>query len=179
MTHFINLWSVKGGQGVTTTAVLLAKQYATTGKTVLLVDREGGDIAPLVGITAPEVGTTAPVATGVDLLTADGDIESIGSAHDVVICDLGHSIPGYENILVTLPDYVSLRRAVANADIRHEAQSVIIVRPDGRVLSDEDVKNVLGLRIHSTINMSVDVARCSDAGLLVTTSRNLPVPSLI
>lgn len=177
MTQFINLYSVKGGQGTSTTVALLAKHYATAGnKTVLIVDREDGDLPALLGVATPDVGTTVPVTSGVDLLLTDNDIQSLNPRHDVVICDLGRSHPRCENILVTLPDYVSLRRAVANADIRHDAKSVIIVRPAGRVLSDNDIQAVLGLPIHKTIEMSEDVARASDAGLLMKTTRNLLQP---
>ena len=167
MARYINLYSVKGGQGVTTTAVLLARRFAKDGLTVLLVDRKGGDLTPLLGLT--ENGTALrSVSDSVGLLISEShEIPSYG--YDVVISDLGEFGEGSENYIVTTPDYLSLRRlSHINTTTLSKNSGIIIVRPANRVLTDRDVTAVLGLPHIATINMSETVARMSDAGLLLT-----------
>lgn len=167
MARYINLYSVKGGQGVSTTAVLLARRFAKDGLTVLLVDRKDGDLYALLG-TAEGRTDVRSVSDMVGLLISEShEIPSYG--YDVVISDLGEFVGGFENYIVTTPDYLSLRRLVT---IRREGlgkhAGIIIVRPANRVLTDRDVTAVLGLPHIATINMSDTVARMSDAGLLLT-----------
>lgn len=165
MTH-INLYSVKGGQGVSTTAILLAKQYANNGQSVLLVDREGGDLPALLGLSESDE-PLQEVTSLVSLLITNRE-DSIPLDHsDVVISDIGGLAFNCQNFLVTHPDYVSLRRAI-KSDTKDFANGVIVVRPPNRVLSDLDVSQVLGLTHTATINMDETVARASDAGLLLT-----------
>lgn len=167
MARYINLYSVKGGQGVSTTAVLLARQIAKGGLTVLLVDRKDGDLSALLAIT--ENGTTLrSVSDKVGLLVSKShEIPSYG--YDVVISDMGEFVEGFENYIVTTPDYLSLRRlSRINSTTLSKNNGVIIVRPANRVLTDRDVTAVLGLPHIATINMSDTVARMSDAGLLLT-----------
>lgn len=178
MTHtYLNLFSVKGGQGVSTTAVLLAKQYAQDGQTVLLVDRPDGDLPALLGVGESDE-TLREVNDSVSLLITDREDTIPLDQHDVVIRDGGGIAFGAQNLLVTLPDYVSLRHAIKDQTVQF-AHGVIIVRPEGRVLSDRDVTQVIGTNHVATINMTSDIARASDAGLLligrVTASINLPL----
>lgn len=170
-TRRINLFSVKGGQGVTTTTVLVARYFASQGNTVLLVDRKDGDLSAMLGL-GENGPTMRPISDNMALLISANDtIDS--HEYDVVISDMGKVVDGSENYLVTMPDYVSLRRAVANDDLSKFCDGVIVVRPANRVLSDRDVTSVLGLPLISTINMSDAVARASDAGLLAS-SRTIP-----
>lgn len=176
MTH-INLYSVKGGQGVSTTAVLLAKQYANNGQSVLLVDREGGDLPALLGIPDSDE-TLQEVSSLVSLLITNRE-DSIPLDHsDVVISDLGGLAFNCQNFLVTHPDYVSLRHAI-KSDTKDFANGVIVVRPPNRVLTDRDVSQVLGLTHTATIRMTEAVARASDAGLLLigrAVTVDIPLP---
>lgn len=177
MTHtHINLFSVKGGQGVSTTAVLLAKQYAQQRNTVLLVDRPGGDLPALLGIGEPDEGV-CEVNSRVSLLVADREDTIPLDQHDVIISDRGGLAYGCLNLLVTHPDYVSMRHARDSEAVRF-AHGVIIVRPDDRVLTDRDVVQVVGLDHIATINMTKDIASASDAGLLLTgkTTANITLP---
>ena len=165
MARHINLYSVKGGQGVSTTAVLLARKFATEGYTVLLVDRKDGDLSALLGLgdNGENLRSVAPM---VGLLINDThEIPSLG--YDVVISDLGGFVEGFENYLVTHPDYVSLKRAIGRDDEVKASHGVIIVRPASRVLSDRDVTSVLTIPHVATINMDEAIARASDAGLLL------------
>lgn len=167
MARHINLYSVKGGQGVSTTAILLARKFAADGFTVLLVDRTDGDIASIVGLSGSSEEPHS-ISNMISLIAADDDkIDSLG--HDVIISDLDHYIDGVENYIVTLPDYVSLRRASTQEELLQKTTGTIIVRPADRVLTDRDVNMVLGIPHVTTINMSASIARASDAGVLIST----------
>lgn len=166
MARNINLYSVKGGQGVSTTAVLLARKFSAEGYTVLLVDRKGGDLSALLGLADNDENLRS-VAPMVGLLINDThEIPSYG--YDVVISDLGEFVEGSENYLITLPDYVSLKRAIGREDEVKASHGVIIVRPAGRVLTDRDVTSVLAIPHVATIQHDEAIARASDAGLLLS-----------
>ena len=166
MARHINLFSLKGGQGVTTTAVLLARKFSSEGYTVLLADRNDGDLPAMLGYGDKGSGVTS-VSPMISLVVG-ADLEDHAYGHDVIISDLGTFVEGAENYLVIHPDYVSLRRAMKHDGVRTQCKGVIIVRPADRVLTDRDVTSVLDLPHIATINMSVDVARMSDAGVLLT-----------
>lgn len=179
MARHINLYSVKGGQGVSTTAVLLASKFSAAGYTVLLVDRTNGDLAAILGLGdhGPDM-RSASASAMVSLFTTNStEVPSLG--YDVIISDFGQFVDGAENYLVTLPDYVSLKRAVVREDLMAKTKGLIIVRPSNRVLTDKDVINVLTIPLTTTIKMSAAVARASDAGVLLsrhkTTEITFPV----
>lgn len=181
MARYINLYSIKGGQGTSTTAVLLARQFAKEGNTVLLLDRKDGDIPALVGLSNGVDGAYCYVDFGVSLLISEThEIPSLG--HDVVIADLGEFVDGFENYLVTLPDYVSLSRASKQDELVKKSNGVIIVRPADRVLTDRDVANVLTIPHVATIQHDASIARASDAGLLLRGDRHgekIPFPTTV
>lgn len=168
MARHINLYSVKGGQGVTTTAVILARKFSAEGYTVLLVDRVGGDLAAILGLG--DHGDDLRSASSMVSLLVSGSAEIPSLGYDVIISDLGRFVDEAENYIVTLPDYVSLKRAADREDLLKKTDGVIIVRPADRVLTDRDVVAVFTVPHITTINMSAAVARASDAGLLLTRS---------
>lgn len=179
MAHsHINLFSVKGGQGVSTTAVLLAQQYSRQGESVLLVDRPNGDLPALLGLDESDE-PLRQVTGQVSLLVTDREDNIPTDQSDVIISDLGRTLFGCLNLLVTMPDYVALRHAVKD-EWTKTANGVIIVRPADRVLNDRDVIQVTGLDHIVTIEMTSDIARASDAGLLLTRNATagiaLPLP---
>ena len=178
MARNINLFSLKGGQGVSTTAVLIANTFVREGKSVLLVDREGGDLPALLGIGDPIPGAVKQVKDNLAVLAlATLEIPSYG--FDVVITDLGEFQAGAENYIVTQPCYVALKRTVGQEELVNQCDGVIIVRPADRVLTDRDVTNVLTIRHIATVNMDATVARASDAGLLATRGKALEVSALV
>lgn len=178
MTRTINLFSLKGGQGVSTTAVLIAKAFAAEGKSVLLIESEDGDIHDLINTTKPTVGVIKEVSESVSLL-ALGTHEIPTYGFDVVITDLGEHQEGAENYLVTQPCYLSLKRAVGRDEILKRCDGVITVRPADRVLSDRDVTTVLGLRLITSVDIDASVARASDAGLLLSRGKQVELLSLV
>lgn len=173
MRH-INLISAKGGQGVTTTAVLLAKGFMSQGQRVLLIDREDGDLRSMLNISwSFDDGEIHAISSDARLYLTVSDLDKIEIdrfGFDVVISDgfdPSQTFPETENIVVTQPCYLALSRLV-RLGFDQIAKGVIVVRPANRVLTDRDVANVAGVRLLTTITMSVDVARASDAGVLLS-----------
>jgi cellulose biosynthesis protein BcsQ len=178
MTRIINLFSLKGGQGVTTTAVLIANAFISEGKSVLLVEREDGDLHDLLNATRPVAGVATQLKANLTLLAvATHEIPTYG--FDVVITDLGEYQEGSENYLVTQPCYLALKRAVGQDELVKQCDGVIIVRPADRVLTNKDVTNVLNIRLIATVNMDASVARASDAGLLAIRGKAIELPTLV
>lgn len=171
MTRKINLFSLKGGQGVSTTAVLLANSFALQGKSVLLLDHKGGDLSALLGTTDPIVGVAKEVTDNITLLVQGAD-ENLTHGFDVVISDLGYFVEGAENLLVTQPCYMALRQASREIELVEKCDGAIIVRPADRCLTDQDVANVLAVKHIKTIMMNASIARASDAGVLASARRH-------
>jgi MinD-like ATPase involved in chromosome partitioning or flagellar assembly len=69
------------------------------------------------------------------------------------------------SLLVIRSCYLALRRAVA-APLR--PSGVVLVREPGRALGRHDVEEVLGVPVVACVDLSPDVARAVDAGLLVS-----------
>lgn len=173
MRH-INLISAKGGQGVTTTAILLANAFVNQGQKVLLVDREDGELYSMVNQTLRIEDRGIYSVSSDDRLYLTvcelDQIEIDGFGFDVVISDgfdPSQTFPETENIIVTQPCYIALNRLVRSGYDKI-AKGVIIVRPANRVLTDRDVASVANVPLIATIEMSPEVARASDAGILST-----------
>lgn len=169
MTRFINLCSLKGGQGTSTTAVLLATQFAQEGKQVLIVQDEGGDIDALCGTSTLSNGMLKEITPNIGIGQAPIHADNVWGFDVVITDDVDINAEERENYLVTQPCYLSLRHFASQYDAdSSDINGVIIVRPEGRVLTDKDVQAVTNLPIVASLTMSSDVARASDAGLLVT-----------
>lgn len=178
MTQFIRLTAPKGGQGTSTTAVLLANGFANQGLRTLIVQDIGGDIDALTGSSTLSTGEIRhindhlSITQGLPSADVASDYPGANSMFDRVILDEvdfgDFAGPTY---IVVQPCYMALRRATIQ-DFGKFEQGVIIVRPQGRALSDQDVSAVLNLPVVASIPMSPDVARASDAGLLARGARH-------
>jgi hypothetical protein len=166
----INLISLKGGQGVTTTANLLATTYALTNRVLLVGDEDIASLTNIEPLKPGEVKQVRETYGNTNISVAYGPISAEQTqGYDVVITD-NVSIDGLagETYLVIQPCYLALRKAVAMDDSLSETiNGVIVVRPQGRVLTDRDISSVLGKPIVTVINHDENVARASDAGLLL------------
>ena len=67
------------------------------------------------------------------------------------------------SLLVLRPCYLALRRAVSSP---LRPSGVVLVREDGRALSELDIEAVLGVPVTARVRVSHAVARAVDAGLL-------------
>ncbi len=88
-----------------------------------------------------------------------------------VVIDAGtHFVPDElrgavrDTLLVTRPCYLALRRAVRAP----RPSGVVLVRDEGRALTDRDVENVIGVPVVATLAVDASVARAVDAGVLAT-----------
>jgi hypothetical protein len=129
---------------------------------------------------------TRPGTAGVDLVPAgeapaDGWppgraaalVDALGAERRPVVVDAGlvHgeryelAARATQSLLVVRNCYLGLRRAVA---VPVRPSGVVLVREPGRSLGRADVEDVLGVPVVASIDLSPDVARAVDAGLLVS-----------
>lgn len=179
MTRHIALNSAKGGQGVTTTCLLLANSYAAEGQKVLIVDdSKHGDITAAVGVVY-ESHDNLPYQLDRDRKVwwapashvEVWDFEKKLKEYDVVIWD--DCIPDrneYELYLVTECCYIALRKLV---NIDHDRapwrgvtpSGVIVVQDNNRSLSDRDVHYISQYPVVLVIPYDPSISRKIDAGL--------------
>lgn len=122
----------------------------------------GVDLLP-AGAGPPDVWRPGRVAALVDALAAE---------HRPVVVDAGLLRPelhdavarATHSLAVVRSCYLGLRRAVA-APVR--PSGVVLVREPGRALGRADVEDVLGVPVVACVDLSSEVARAVDAGLLV------------
>jgi hypothetical protein len=74
------------------------------------------------------------------------------------------SIADHEYVVVR-PCYLALRRARL---IEHSSDAVIVVTEPDRALKQADIARVLGLPIAATLDVSADIARRVDAGIITS-----------
>jgi len=155
MTRHIQLVSEKGGQGVTTTTLLLARGFAEMGLTVAVVDDSGGDLRAAMGV-AHDDHFKAFVTTKVSWWNHGTKPDA-----DVVIWDNCKPIVNtYETYVVVRNCYMSLRR---NIDVT--CDGVILLMEEGRALRYTDVASIFRSPVVLTIPVTADTARKLDAGL--------------
>jgi Mrp family chromosome partitioning ATPase len=70
-----------------------------------------------------------------------------------------------ESLLVTRPCFLAVRRAVT-APVR--ASGVILVAEEGRALTANDIESVLGVPVRAQVQVTAQIARAVDAGVLAT-----------
>lgn len=170
-TRFIHLVSPKNGQGTSTTAVLLALGFVREGKNVLVVQDKDGDLDALFGVSTLNDSETIRVTDNITIAQTPFAFDRANNIYDVVITDKATiadeqylNIPS-ETYAVVQPCYMALRKLTQKFS-EGDVNGVIIVRPEGRVLTNRDVANTTGFPVVGVINMSNDISRASDAGLL-------------
>lgn len=156
MTRHIYLTSAKGGQGVTTSVVLLAKGFASQGLNVVVVDTPHGDLRAAMGVPYTD-DARVPVMDNVEWC-AYGAIPDT----DVVIWDNCRPYANsYETYVVTRNCYLSVKR-----NMYEPGDGVIVVLDKGRALTERDVAAVLGRPLALVIPIDNDgIAKKIDAGL--------------
>lgn len=155
----INLYSPKGGSGVTVTAAMLAIALAETEPTVLVADSadEAGDLCAAIGLPA----TTSGVAVNDNLTLVVGPYRG-----DATVVMSSHTdVPGARNLLVTRLDYLALRRAV---NLPQAPDGIIVVEEPGRALHVVDAERAIGAPVIAVVAWDPAIARAVDAGLLGT-----------
>jgi hypothetical protein len=172
------LSSPKPGSGVSTTAALLALAIRSDAHTHL-VDL-CGDQPALMGVTHRPDDTTTEVTEHLTLhVFADRTVDErtafvahLARSEAHVVIDAGASIraiggwlpPGCIRRWVLRPCYLALRKATA-CPVRPD--EVIMLDELGRALSADDIAAVTGAPVTATVEVHPQVARATDAGLLV------------
>jgi len=166
----------KGGVGTSTVAVLHALSVAGTGRCVRLTATAAAgveDLAAILGIPTPAPGEVVSVKPGLTLgQVADPDAYTVVDAGTDRFSDHDGSLH-----LIVRNDYPSLRRALP---VPRMTVGVVLVTEAGRALGRSDVAEVIGRPIVAEVAVTADIARCIDAGLLVSRRRprvNIAEPS--
>ena len=100
-------------------------------------------------------------------------VDALAAERRPVVVDAGVWRPGLHDavaratasLMVIRPCYLALRRAVA-APVR--PSGIVLVQEPGRSLGRADVEDILGVPVVACVQLSPDVARAVDAGLLVS-----------
>jgi len=157
----------KGGVGTSTVAVLHALSVAEAGRSVRLTATAPAgveDLAAILGIATPVPGEVVSVTPALSLgEVGDPDAYTVVDAGTDTFSD--HDAPVY---LIVRNCYISLRRAVLAPP---GTAGVVLVTEPGRSLGRRDVAEVVGLPIVAEVEVTASVARCIDAGLLVSSRR--------
>jgi len=157
----------KGGVGTSTVAVLHALSVAEAGRNVRLTATGPGgidDLAAILAVPTPATGEATEVAAGLSLgdeddpdayMVVDGGTDTF-SDHDGRV------------YLVARNDYLCLRRALLAPTT---TIGVVLVAEPGRALGRCDVADVISWPIVAEVAVTASIARCIDAGLLLSTRR--------
>ena len=161
----IRVVGARRGQGATTVALALASHAAESGRRVAVVVEDLDDACAVCGVPTPADGGAALVATGLVLVPLDAPVPD---GTDLVVEDIGvadpDGEPGITVLVVRGPDFLSLRTALTHP-IR--CDGAVVVREPWRALDAADVSSVLGIPVLAEVPHSDDIARATDAGLLV------------
>ncbi|MGH9117141.1 MAG: hypothetical protein ACRD0A_04470 [Acidimicrobiales bacterium] len=159
------LYTAKGGQGCTTTAVALALVVGRSRR-VALVAHNPADVLAIAGQVPVDGTSSTPLAAGATLVLDPP------SGAPVVIHDAGPTLDtgllpaGTATYLVTRPCFLALRAAVEHPV--HPA-GVIVIHEPGRAITAHDIEAVLDAPVVATIPVSPAISRRVDAGLLAAT----------
>lgn len=161
----IRIVGARRGQGATTVALAVASHAADGGRQVTLVVDDLDDACAVCGVPTP-------LDDGPVLVTTRLTLVPVGSTPlapaDLVVEDTGQAdgdqAGGITVLVLRGPAYQSLRTALTHP-IR--ADGAVVIREPWRALSPADVSSVLGIPVIAEVPHSDDVARATDAGLLV------------
>lgn len=160
MSAVINIWTAKGGQGGTITAVataVAASKYASNIGSIGVTGHDVDAIAATFGVGAT-LQAGSPITDRISV--------SVGS-EDLIIRDRGPIDEGSAlegGLLVTRNCYLALRRAVR---LGSGLAGFILTSEPKRALSTTDVKACLSnMPLIALIETDDAIARANDAGLI-------------
>lgn len=154
----INLYSNKGGVGLTVTAASLALLYSRTDTVCLVAATfaEFEDMSAVLGLPAQFDRSVAVT----DRLTLAMDAPADG----VVVTVSGGRALGAINLEVVRACYLNLRRSIAHT----VPDGLVLVTEPGRALGVADVERAIGAPCVAAVPVDPSVARAVDAGLLAS-----------
>lgn len=153
------------GQGATTVALAIASHAADAGRRAVVVVDDLDDACAVCGIPTPSDDGPALAGTRLALVRLGSPVPD---GTDLVVEDVGVPAPGGATGITVLvvrgPDFLSLRTALTHPI---PCDGAVVVREPWRALDAADVSSVLGIPVLAEVPHSDDVARATDAGLLV------------
>jgi hypothetical protein len=164
----IHVIGAKGGQGTSTVAALIALEAQDAGSRVTLVSADGnqGDLRALLGLAASAGNEHAAEAINF-VNSADGPAVTVID-HGTSTADGRLTDGGAIYLVVRGPCYLGLRRALA---LGVRPDGVILLSESGRSLGRSDLEDVLGVKVVAEVEVSPQMARCLDAGIVSATRR--------
>lgn len=166
MTYVHSFVSAKGGQGVSTTAAMMAILSAEKGHKTLLVGTD--DTPEIMGFARPEEGTKLNLIENLDVELDLVRAPERGRDYDLIVTDgMVSGLSADRVSLITQPCYVALTRGLK---FEGRFDDVVLVEQNFRALGKSDTESVLGTVV-ATIMHEPDVARAVDAGTLTMRAR--------
>lgn len=180
MPESIYLYGPKGGQGVTTTAAMLALAMVQHGGKRVTVGTSQSHFSDLLGVLGlpPPGYKDEAVDVSEDLIAATGapvaglTPPTVWAERDWVWDGRTHPPAGpwaladdqrVRAFMVVRPCYLALRRAVT---MTFQPEGIILIEEPRRALSARDVERVVGAPVVATIPFDAAISRAVDAGLL-------------
>lgn len=155
MTRHICLTSNKGGQGITTTTLLLARSFEEQGLTVAVVDKDDGDLRAAMGVPY----TDDPTYRVTDKVTWHRH-GAVAEADVVIYDNCAPHANKSETYVVVRNCYLSIRR---NMDT--PGDGVIVISDSGRALTVSDVESVMRKPVVTVVPIDNAIVKKVDAGL--------------
>lgn len=179
MTTLYNIYSHKGGVGVTTTACAIALYHARGGNNVLLADNtETPDTYAWLGMPNPKnkgLREQSPEST-LDVVHRGVSVPLFAShyaeQYEYIVCDNGRATGLVEpstdmnvvNICVVRNEYMALRNAVNAGFVDTDHDFMLFMHGEG-ALTQRDITQVLGREPLGVTHIDPKVQRAIDAGV--------------
>jgi len=177
MTRTIVLTGARGGQGTSTVAAALAVLAAGHGPTQFVPD-DPSSTSALLGVPITTEEEWAEVCPNLVMATNARQV-TLQRHPTTTVIDCGRLPNGpfdgesstqlleraERYVVLRGPCYIALTSVLATGT---RFDGVILVVEPGRALSDHDVTDVLGIPVVATRPVDPAIARCIDAGLLLT-----------
>lgn len=161
----IDVYSVKGGQGCSTSVAVLGLTLVRAGHEVTLMDDGSHDLHRILGTFWDPEEERTQVCPGLAVVGPD---TSVAQVEGVLIRDVGLGWDGMmlrSPLLVTRACYLALGRWQQMEAPRPDG--VVLVTETGRPLDRGDVERVIGAPVKVEMPVDPAMARAIDSGLLV------------
>ena len=167
----INLYSVKGGVGLTTVVALLATHIAEFEPVVIRVDDpdEFADLACTFGAAVGDYQMQVFEHGQKHItVTAEASIHA-NMPHNLRVSH--RPIEGHLNVMVVDTSYVGLRRVVMSTSSHYPPDGLVVVTQPARALGAADASMVANAPVIAELTYDPALARKVDAGLLLHTPK--------
>ena len=169
MSTHIEFRSPKGGQGCSTTVVMVAQTLAELGVNTLVVDADRSeDIYRIFNTT---VAVPCRIGPKLELTSYEGWAAN-ENRYDFVLWDYGTSLvtplSDARQVWVVRNCYLALSHLHVRRAAHHRIDDVIYILESGRALKMADMDAAIRLPVAGVIHADPVTARMVDAGLLIS-----------